>query len=97
MAGRKIWPGRAWPSLSLVSPVFQNLTHADCRAYTSRMDNQPSGNLFREVHEKIQLAKDNLRKAKEARTEGRSKEAAEEAVREGFDRASVPTAVDPAA
>jgi hypothetical protein len=61
------------------------------------MDNQPSGNLFREVHEKIQLAKDNLRKAKQARTEGRSKEAAEEAIREGFDRASVPTTVDPAA
>lgn len=61
------------------------------------MENQPSGNLFSEVHKKIQAAKDKLRKAKEARTEGRSKEAAEEAVREGFDRASVPTVANTAA
>jgi hypothetical protein len=57
------------------------------------MGNHPLGNAFREVHEKIQIAKDNLRKAKEMRADFRSHEAAEEAVREGFDRASIPTRV----
>jgi hypothetical protein len=52
------------------------------------MENKPSTNVFQEVHQKIQAAKDKARKAKEAATDMHRENAKEEAVREGFDRAA---------
>jgi hypothetical protein len=50
------------------------------------MANQPYSNLFQDVHKKIQLAKDNLRKANEVATDTRKKDAEKEALEKGFDR-----------
>jgi hypothetical protein len=52
------------------------------------MENKPSLNVFQDVHKKIQIAKENLRKANEARADTRNKDAEKEAVREGFDRST---------
>jgi hypothetical protein len=50
------------------------------------MGKEPSVNLFQDVHNKILLAKENLRKASETRTNARDKDAEKEAAHEGFDR-----------
>jgi len=50
------------------------------------MENQPSENAFQEVHRKIQVAKDSLRKGQETQAEARRKNAEIEAVEKGFDR-----------
>jgi hypothetical protein len=49
------------------------------------MGNKPY-NVFQDVHAKIQAAKDNLRKANEARTDTSRKNAQEEALEKKFDR-----------
>jgi len=50
------------------------------------MENQSSGNAFQEVHRRIQLAKDRLRKGQETLAESRRKNAEIEALEKGFDR-----------
>jgi hypothetical protein len=50
------------------------------------MANQPYSNLFQDVHKKILIAKDNLRKANEVATDTRKKDAEKEALEKGFDR-----------
>jgi hypothetical protein len=47
-------------------------------------------NVFKEVHQKAQDAKEKLRRAREKLTGIRHKDAEDEAVREGFDRARLP-------
>jgi hypothetical protein len=57
------------------------------------MENKPHKNVFQEVHQKIQEAKDNLRRAKDVRMDISRKDAEAEAREKGFDR----PATEPAA
>jgi hypothetical protein len=50
------------------------------------MDSKPPANSFQEVHAKIKIARDDLRKASEARIGIRRENAEKEAVENGFDR-----------
>jgi hypothetical protein len=52
------------------------------------MEKKPSTNVFQEVHRKSQAVRNNMRKAREAETDMRKRDAREEAVREGFDSAA---------
>lgn len=54
------------------------------------MDNKPPVNIFQDVHNKILIAKENLRKANETRDGARHEDAEKEAAREGFDRSANP-------
>ncbi|MGA2373522.1 MAG: hypothetical protein ACLPPV_21400 [Candidatus Korobacteraceae bacterium] len=51
------------------------------------MNNEKPLNLFQEVHDRVRAAADRAREAREKDAELRKKKVAEEAVREGFDRA----------
>jgi len=50
------------------------------------MDTKPLPNSFQDVHAKIKVARDNLRKASEARLGIRQEDAKKEAEENGFDR-----------
>jgi hypothetical protein len=50
------------------------------------MENKSDGNIFKEVHQKIQAARDKLRRAKNEQVDARRKGAEDEAVEQGFDR-----------
>ncbi len=54
------------------------------------MENKPPVNIFQDVHNKILIAKENLRRANQNRAGDRHADAEKEAVREGFDRSSNP-------
>jgi hypothetical protein len=58
------------------------------------MENKLYTNVFQDVHKKIQVKKEDARKALEERTGIRQRDAEKEAAREGFDRASTDTASD---
>ena len=56
-------------------------------AYTRHMANEPYVNPFQKVHQEVQAARDRARESNKLEAERRQKNAKEEAVREGFDRA----------
>jgi hypothetical protein len=51
-----------------------------------KVDSKPPSNSFKEVHAKIRVARDNLRKASEVRLGIRQEDAKKEAMENGFDR-----------
>jgi hypothetical protein len=59
------------------------------------MDNEKPLNAFQEVHKRAREAVNRVREIREKDSELRKKKVAEEAVREGFDRSTIPDSEPP--
>ena len=64
--------------------------HDDARSKLLVMENKSDQNLFREVHRKVQDAREKARKVRDEAAQRSQRIAEDEAKKESFDRPSVP-------